>query len=228
IGKDRTGVSVAVTLAAAGVDDDAIVGDYALTEQNLPASRARQIRAWLARAHPGSRHLEELYLHSPARAMRHVLAHLHERRGGGDRGDEPHGLAVDEEVEHGLPEGRDAHDQAEHDDHRERHDDPHQVRQHGDAEEPRDVAAFERLSGHLESARGLERTRDDPTVARTRRHRGVPQRRRAAEPGVDRRAVRGDRRARPDRERRDLLEDRALLPRRGPPRRRARREGVGA
>lgn len=96
IGKDRTGVSVAVTLAAAGVDDEAIVGDYALTEQNLPASRARQIRAWLARAHPGSRHLEELYLHSPARAMRHVLAHLHERWGDGGAYLREAGVSADE------------------------------------------------------------------------------------------------------------------------------------
>ena len=37
VGKDRTGVTVALTLAAAGVDDDeAVVADYARTEELLP------------------------------------------------------------------------------------------------------------------------------------------------------------------------------------------------
>ena len=41
VGKDRTGVTVAITLAAAGVDRDAVVADYARTEALLPPSRNR-------------------------------------------------------------------------------------------------------------------------------------------------------------------------------------------
>ena len=41
VGKDRTGVTVAITLAAAGVDRDAVVADCARTEALLPPSRNR-------------------------------------------------------------------------------------------------------------------------------------------------------------------------------------------
>ncbi|MDQ1083351.1 protein-tyrosine phosphatase [Microbacterium sp. SORGH_AS 344] len=40
VGKDRTGVTVAIALAAAGVDRDAVVADYARTEDLLPAESA--------------------------------------------------------------------------------------------------------------------------------------------------------------------------------------------
>jgi protein-tyrosine phosphatase len=39
VGKDRTGVTVALTLAAAGVDREAVVADYARTEGLLPQWR---------------------------------------------------------------------------------------------------------------------------------------------------------------------------------------------
>ena len=50
-GKDRTGIAVAVLLAAAGVEESAIVEDYVAT-----ASRLDRVRASLA-AHPAYRHV---------------------------------------------------------------------------------------------------------------------------------------------------------------------------
>jgi len=84
-GKDRTGVSVAVLLAAAGVDGDAIVADYARTEQALPAERNRRLIAWLRNAHPHARHVEELVARSPAPAMADLLEHV--ERGYGSAAD---------------------------------------------------------------------------------------------------------------------------------------------
>ncbi len=76
VGKDRTGVTVALTLAAAGVDEDAVVADYARTETLLPARRNREIVAWLRSRHPESRHAEDLATRSPAPVMRAALARL--------------------------------------------------------------------------------------------------------------------------------------------------------
>ena len=81
VGKDRTGVTVALTLAAAGVDEDAVVTDYARTESMLPADRNARILAYLRRAHPGSVNLEELATRSPAPVMRGMLDDLRERFG---------------------------------------------------------------------------------------------------------------------------------------------------
>jgi protein-tyrosine phosphatase len=39
VGKDRTGVTIALVLSAVGVDREAVVADYARTEQLLPAER---------------------------------------------------------------------------------------------------------------------------------------------------------------------------------------------
>jgi protein-tyrosine phosphatase len=76
VGKDRTGLTVALTLAAAGVDLDAVVDDYARTETLLPPERNAQITARLRALHPESRHLEELATRSPAPVMRELLARL--------------------------------------------------------------------------------------------------------------------------------------------------------
>ena len=65
VGKDRTGVTVALTLAAAGVDEAAVVADYARTETLLPPERNARILAYLQQEHPGARHLEELATRSP-------------------------------------------------------------------------------------------------------------------------------------------------------------------
>jgi protein-tyrosine phosphatase len=76
VGKDRTGVTVALTLAAAGVDLDAVVDDYARTETLLPPERNAQVTARLRALHPESRHLDELATRSPAPVMRELLARL--------------------------------------------------------------------------------------------------------------------------------------------------------
>lgn len=81
VGKDRTGVTVALALAAAGVDEEAVVADYARTESLLPAARNRAVVTRLRALHPGAVHLEELATRSPASVMRGMLAYVAERHG---------------------------------------------------------------------------------------------------------------------------------------------------
>jgi protein-tyrosine phosphatase len=81
VGKDRTGVTVALTLAAAGVDEDAIVADYARTEGLLPDARNRRIVDMLRTMHPEAQNLEELATRSPAPVMRALLDDLTVRFG---------------------------------------------------------------------------------------------------------------------------------------------------
>lgn len=81
VGKDRTGVTVALALAAAGVDEDAVVDDYARTAANLPPERNRAVMARLSALYPDVRHLEELTTQSPAPVMRRLLDDLTERYG---------------------------------------------------------------------------------------------------------------------------------------------------
>ncbi|WP_396645712.1 tyrosine-protein phosphatase [Microbacterium sp.] len=76
IGKDRTGVTVAIALAAAGVDRDAVVDDYARTEALLPVERNRRVVAGIRALHPENRHAEELATRSPAAVMRALLHRL--------------------------------------------------------------------------------------------------------------------------------------------------------
>ena len=76
VGKDRTGVTVALALAAAGVDEDAVVADYARTEGLLPESRNRRVVRMLRAMHPRSVHLEDLVMHSPAPVMAALLARV--------------------------------------------------------------------------------------------------------------------------------------------------------
>ena len=99
VGKDRTGVTVALTLAAAGVDEDAVVADYARTESLLPAERNAQIVAYLRREHPGSANLEELATRSPAPVMRGMLDDLRARFGAPVEFLRANGLADDEIAE---------------------------------------------------------------------------------------------------------------------------------
>ncbi|HWM17358.1 MAG TPA: tyrosine-protein phosphatase [Microbacterium sp.] len=99
VGKDRTGVTVALTLAAAGVDDDAIIADYARTEGLLPESRTRDVVGWLRRAHPDAVHLEDLATRSPAPVMHDLLAGVTERHGSAADYLRAHGLADDELTE---------------------------------------------------------------------------------------------------------------------------------
>ena len=74
-GKDRTGVTVAMALSAAGVERDAVIADYARTEDYIPAELAARVVAHLRSRHPGnSSNLEELAAMAPARVMRELLA----------------------------------------------------------------------------------------------------------------------------------------------------------
>ena len=81
VGKDHTGVTVALTLAAVGVDEDAVVADYARTETMLPEARNRAIIERLRTLHPEAVHLEDLTTRSPAPVMRAMLGGLTERYG---------------------------------------------------------------------------------------------------------------------------------------------------
>jgi protein-tyrosine phosphatase len=99
VGKDRTGVTIAVALAAAGVDERAVVADYARTEKLLPAERNRKVVARLKALHPDAVHLEELATRSPAPVMEGMLAHI----------DAQHGSAAGYLLDSGLePEAIDA------------------------------------------------------------------------------------------------------------------------
>ena len=96
VGKDRTGVSVALLLAAAGVREDAIIADYARTEGELPAERNRRVLAFLRRTYPRARHLEDLATRSPADAMVRVFDDLRVRYGGPVDYLRAHGLTDDD------------------------------------------------------------------------------------------------------------------------------------
>jgi protein-tyrosine phosphatase len=96
VGKDRTGITVALALAAAGVDEDAVVDDYALTEQNLPAWRGDRMLARIREAYPDAKHLEELATKSPAPVMRDVLAQVRAEHGSAAGYLRAHGMTDDE------------------------------------------------------------------------------------------------------------------------------------
>ncbi|AZS36248.1 Tyrosine-protein phosphatase [Microbacterium lemovicicum] len=82
VGKDRTGVTVALTLLAAGVDQEAVIADYARTESMLPVERNEMIVARLRATFPDSENLVELATRSPAHIMRGLLDDLTARYGG--------------------------------------------------------------------------------------------------------------------------------------------------
>lgn len=96
VGKDRTGVTVAIALAAAGVDRDAVVDDYARTESLLPAERNRRIVSGIRAFHPGNRHAEELATRSPAPVMRALLERLDAEYGSPAGFLRAHGVTDDE------------------------------------------------------------------------------------------------------------------------------------
>ncbi len=99
VGKDRTGVTVALALAAAGVDEDAVIADYARTETLLPERRNRAVLQWVRAQHPEARNLEELTTRSPAPVMRDLLADLTARYGSPAAYLEANGLRADELAE---------------------------------------------------------------------------------------------------------------------------------
>lgn len=81
VGKDRTGVMVALALSAIGADRDAVVADYALTASQLPPERNRAIVQYL-RAHlPDATNAVQLATESPAPVMASLLADIDDRYG---------------------------------------------------------------------------------------------------------------------------------------------------
>lgn len=96
VGKDRTGVTVGIALAAAGVDRDAVIADYARTEQLLPAERNEKVRAAIRAFHPESVNAEDLATRSPARAMRSLLDKLDREYGSPAGFLRAHGMSADE------------------------------------------------------------------------------------------------------------------------------------
>jgi protein-tyrosine phosphatase len=76
-----SGVTVALMLAAAGVDTDDVVADYARTERLLPAAGTAAAVAFQRARHPQARHLEELATRSPAPVMQDLLADVTARFG---------------------------------------------------------------------------------------------------------------------------------------------------
>lgn len=81
VGKDRTGVTVALALAAVGADREAIIEDYALTESQLPPERSRLIAQYLRSQHPEAVNAVALATQSPAPVMRKLLEGVDERWG---------------------------------------------------------------------------------------------------------------------------------------------------
>lgn len=99
VGKDRTGLSVALILAAAGVDEDAVIADYARTEQLLPVRRNEGVLRFLRHQYPDARHLEDLVTRSPGEAMRAVFDDLRLRYGGPVDYLQAYGFTADEIAE---------------------------------------------------------------------------------------------------------------------------------
>lgn len=81
VGKDRTGVTVALALAAVDADREAIIADYALTESRLPAERSRMITSYIRSQHPEAVNAVALATQSPAPVMRALLEKVDERWG---------------------------------------------------------------------------------------------------------------------------------------------------
>lgn len=96
VGKDRTGVTVALALSAVGADREAVIADYALTESQLPAERSRRIVAYLRAQHPEAVHAVALATQSPAPVMRRLLEQVDERWGSAAGYLRAHGMTDDE------------------------------------------------------------------------------------------------------------------------------------
>lgn len=81
-GKDRTGVAVALLLAAVGVEREAIVADYTRSESELAGPWADRMREGMRRAGvPPLPEIEQLMVSTPASAIEAVLAEVDARGG---------------------------------------------------------------------------------------------------------------------------------------------------
>ncbi|WP_300266147.1 tyrosine-protein phosphatase [Microbacterium sp.] len=96
VGKDRTGITIALALAAVGADREEVIADYALTESQLPEERNRRIMAFLQSQHPEARHALALATQSPADVMRGILREVDERWGSAAEYLLAHGLTEEE------------------------------------------------------------------------------------------------------------------------------------
>ncbi len=96
VGKDRTGVTVALALSAVEADRDAVVADYALTESLLPQERNRRITAFLRAQHPHAENAVALATLSPAAVMQSLLDEVDERWGSAGDYLIAHGLSDDD------------------------------------------------------------------------------------------------------------------------------------
>ncbi|MCI9859014.1 tyrosine-protein phosphatase [Microbacterium proteolyticum] len=96
VGKDRTGVTVAIALDAAGVDREAVIADYARTEQLLPAERNAAVLRAIRALHPRAVHAEALATRSPAPVMRTLLERLDREHGSPAGYLRAHGVTDDE------------------------------------------------------------------------------------------------------------------------------------
>lgn len=81
VGKDRTGVTVALALSAVGADRDAVVADYALTASQLSEQRNRKVVQYLRANLPDARNAIQLATESPAPVMAALLEEIDERYG---------------------------------------------------------------------------------------------------------------------------------------------------
>jgi protein-tyrosine phosphatase len=95
-GKDRTGVTIALTLAAVGADREAIVSDYALTGRLIPDEHRRATSARLAARYPQSQHAWMLATESPAEVMRATLEALDAEWGSAADYLLAHGFSIEE------------------------------------------------------------------------------------------------------------------------------------
>jgi protein-tyrosine phosphatase len=90
-GKDRTGVTTALVLAALGVEDEAIVEDYALTAELLRGAPMELIRGRAVEAGLDEQ-IIAVALDAPREAMRDTLSYLRSTYGGAEDYLLAHGL----------------------------------------------------------------------------------------------------------------------------------------
>lgn len=81
VGKDRTGVTVALALSAIGADRDAVIADYALTASQLSAKRNAAVARYFREQMPDARNAIQLATESPAPVMAALLADIDARHG---------------------------------------------------------------------------------------------------------------------------------------------------